>query len=75
MSERTWGVEWEERERKVGRLGLPVLLQVSYLSAQLGRMFISQRGPRKPDAQRQEEVPGLFTQVPPLRQGAGERRL
>lgn len=44
------------------------------LSAQLGRVLPSQRGPWKPGVQRQEKVPGLFTQVPPLRHSAGERR-
>lgn len=59
--------------------GLPPFLQESvypaHLSAQLGRTLPSQRGPWKPLAQRQEEEPGLFTHVPPLRHGAGERRL
>lgn len=40
------------------------------LSAQLGRVLPSQRGPWKPGVQRQEKVPGLFTQVPPLRHSA-----
>ena len=59
--------------------GLPPFLQGSvcpaHLSAQLGRVLPSQRGPWKPGVQRQEKVPSLFTQVPPLRHGAGERRL
>lgn len=76
---------WGERQRGApedgvaGWQGLPPFPQGSvcpaHLSAQLGRVLPSQRGPWKPRAQRQEEVPGLFTQVPPLRHGAGERRL
>ena len=62
-----------------GWQGLPPFPQGSvcpaHLSAQLGRVLPSQRWPWKPGAQRQEEVPSLFTQVPPLRHGAGERRL
>lgn len=46
-----------------------------YLSAQLGLVFSSQCSPWKPVAQRQKKVPGLFTQVPPLRHEAGERSL
>lgn len=67
----------EETERKGRKAEGPSLsLGVfAHLSAQLGRVLSSQRGPWKPEAQRQEEVPGLFTQVPPLRHGAGERRL
>lgn len=68
-----------EPQRRGKAEGLPPFLRGSlspgHLSAQLGRILPSQRGPWKPVAQRQEEVPGLFTQVPPLRHGAGERRL
>lgn len=70
----------EEMERKGGKAeGLPPVLQGSlypaYLSAQLGWILRSQCVPWKPTAQTQKEVPSLFTQVPPLRHGAGERGL
>lgn len=50
-------------------------LAPAHLSVQLGWTLPSQRGPWKPVAQRQAGAPGLFTQVPPLRHGAGERGL
>lgn len=86
QSERIWDVGWEEprapeeMKKKGGKAeGLPPFLQGSlhpaYLSAQLGWILPSQCGPWKPVAQKQKKVAGLFTQVPPLRHGAGERRL
>lgn len=65
---------WDERQpgpEEVEEKGLAP----AHLSAQLGRTLPSQRGPWKPVAQRQAGAPGLSTQVPPLRHGAGERGL
>ena len=71
-----WSPRGDGEEGEEGR-GTPFFpSKVSaHLSAQLGWILSSQRGPWKPVAQKQEEVPALFTQVPPWRHGAGERRL